>query len=168
MPEKTKTLKKEAKEKAAKVEKTEKAAEKKKSKKVYARKARPEKSPELRKAVKKISKKKRKNFHGRFGKNSIRRKSIPKWKKWHYPRGGDLEKTKQYICMPSSGFRSRKETRGRHPSGYYERIVRNVRELEMLAGEKDAVAARIARTTGGKKRTEIIKKANELGVMVLN
>ncbi|MEM0359804.1 MAG: eL32 family ribosomal protein [Candidatus Diapherotrites archaeon] len=126
------------------------------------------KSAILKKIAIKIAKKKRKKFRGRFGKNSIRRKSIKKWQKWRYPRGADLEKTKQYTCMPSSGWRSRKETRGLHPSGYKEKIVRNLKELEMIAGEKETVAARIAATTGGRKRTEIIKKANELGIKVLN
>lgn len=173
MPEtKIKAVKKAADLKKANVEKpekkAEKAVEKKKTKKIYARKAKTVKSAELKKSVKKIAKKRRKYFHGRFGKNSIRRKNIAKWQKWHYPRGGDLEKTKQYICMPSSGWRSMKATRGLHPSGYSERIVCNVRELEMLAKEKDTVAARISGTTGGKKRAEIIRKANELGIRILN
>jgi large subunit ribosomal protein L32e len=52
-----------------------------------------------------------------------------------------------------------------HPSGFREILVHNVKELEN-ADEKTAV--KIAHTVGKRKRQNILKKAEEKKVKVLN
>jgi large subunit ribosomal protein L32e len=66
----------------------------------------------------------------------------------------------------SIGYRSQKIVRGLHPSGFVERIVYNVKELEGLDPSKHAV--RIAHRVGKRKRVEILAKAKDLGLYVLN
>jgi ribosomal protein L32E len=64
------------------------------------------------------------------------------------------------------GYRSPKASRGLHPSGYRDNLIHNVTELAKLDPKGDA--ARIAHTVGKKKRIEIINKALQLGIKVLN
>ena len=63
------------------------------------------------------------------------------------------------------GYRSPKQVRELHPSGFQEIIVHNVKDLE---GVQSIQAIRIAHTVGRKKRIEIIEKAEELKIYVLN
>ncbi len=167
--EKAEKKPKEAKEKGGQAKKKEKPAVKKEKRMVKKRaeKKRPKKSEKARKKQGlEAGKRKKPQFRGRFGKNSIRRKNKEKWMKWRVPRGKDLDKTRQYGKTPDSGYRSRKDIRGLHPSGYSESLVRRPADLEGL--EKESQAARISSTVGKKKRNEIIKKANEQGIRVLN
>ena len=64
------------------------------------------------------------------------------------------------------GFRGPKDTRGLHPSGFKEIFVFNINDLENI--DPKTQAARIGGTVGMKKRTEIIKKAEELDIRILN
>ena len=126
------------------------------------------KTPEMKKAGKireKMRRKKHPVFRGRFGKKQFRRKSIKKWQKWRYPRGIDIFFRREDGSVPRIGYRVPKEFRDFHPSGMREAMVANVGQLES-AGKN--VAIRISGTVGKKKRKEIIKKANETGVKVLN
>ena len=83
------------------------------------------------------------------------------------PRGADFKLKKEDGKAPSTGYRTSKALRYLHPSGYREVLIHNAKELEMLAGRAN-VAARIASTVGRKKRGEIIKKADEIGIKILN
>ncbi len=73
---------------------------------------------------------------------------------------------KGFPPMVKVGYRGPKEVRGLHPTGFEEVIVHNVEELEKLNPKRQA--ARIASTVGRRKRVEIIKRAEELGIRVLN
>ncbi|RLG70362.1 MAG: hypothetical protein DRO07_00390 [Candidatus Iainarchaeum archaeon] len=165
---KGKTAKKRGEEK-----KQEQAVAKKSEKKVEkgtkeTAKEEKKKNKEIKKLQKKIKKKKKKPiFRGHFGKRSIRRKSRAKWDKWRVPRGADFKLKKEDGKAPSTGYRTSKALRYLHPSGYREVLIHNAKELEMLAGRAN-VAARIASTVGRKKRGEIIKKADEIGIKILN
>jgi large subunit ribosomal protein L32e len=64
------------------------------------------------------------------------------------------------------GYRGPKATRGLHPSGYTDNVIYNVNELARLDPKKDA--ARLAHTVGKRKRIEIIAKATERGIKILN
>jgi large subunit ribosomal protein L32e len=64
------------------------------------------------------------------------------------------------------GYRGPKAARGLHPSGYTDNVVHNVAELVALDPKKDA--ARLGHTVGKRKRLDIISKATELGIKVLN
>ena len=67
---------------------------------------------------------------------------------------------------PQPGYGQPRKVRGLHPSGLKDVLVHNVKELAGL--DKAVHAVRIARTVGKRKRAEIIKKAEELGLKVLN
>ncbi|HDO20152.1 MAG: 50S ribosomal protein L32e [archaeon GB-1867-097] len=88
---------------------------------------------------------------------------------WRRPKGLDDKhrlKLKGYPPQVEVGYRSPKKIRHHHPSGYLEKIVHNLKELEEVDAEKFAV--RIAHTVGRRKRIEIMKKAAELGIKILN
>jgi len=88
---------------------------------------------------------------------------------WKKPRGLHnkvREKRKGRLKMPDIGYKKSEEIRELHPSGLKEIIVRNVKDLENLDANKYAI--RIASTVGKKKREEIIKKAKELKIRILN
>ena len=88
---------------------------------------------------------------------------------WRKPKGKDNKMRKQKSGMPALvkiGYRGPKIARGLHPSGYTDNVVHNVTELISLDPKKDA--ARLGHTVGKRKRIEIIAKANELGIKVLN
>lgn len=68
--------------------------------------------------------------------------------------------------MPTVGYRSPKEMRYLHPSGFRELLVNNVNDLGKVNAEKEAV--KIASAVGERKRSEILKKAEEMKIKVLN
>ncbi len=89
--------------------------------------------------------------------------------KWRRPRGrhSKLRKhEKNRGFLPKPGYGSPALVRGLHPSGLKEVRVFNAKELENLDPKQHAV--RIASQVGRKKRMEIMKKAQELGLKVLN
>lgn len=88
---------------------------------------------------------------------------------WRKPKGIDNKMRKQKSGMPAIvkvGYGSPKAARGLHPSGYRDNLIHNTTELSKLDPKRDA--ARIAHTVGKKKRIEIINRAIELGIKVLN
>jgi large subunit ribosomal protein L32e len=88
---------------------------------------------------------------------------------WRKPKGKDNKMRKQKAGVPAIvkvGYRGPKSARGLHPSGYTDNVVHNVGELSRLDPKKDA--ARLGHTVGKRKRIEIIAKAGELGIKVLN
>ncbi len=88
---------------------------------------------------------------------------------WRKPKGkhSKLRKHKGYRPpVVDSGYRNPRLVRGLHPSGFREVLVHNPRELDKVNPEREAV--RIASKVGMKKRLAIEKKAEELGIRVLN
>jgi len=89
--------------------------------------------------------------------------------KWRKPRGGNSKMRlgmKGKPAIVSIGYRSPKSVRGVHPSGFVEVMVYSTRDLEGLDTNKQAV--RIGSSVGGRKREQIMVKAKELGIRVLN
>ncbi|MFA5313859.1 MAG: 50S ribosomal protein L32e [Methanomassiliicoccales archaeon] len=89
--------------------------------------------------------------------------------KWRKPRGIHSKMRRHYGYRPtivSIGFRGPTMVRGLHPSGFEEVMVFNPSQLEALDAKLQA--ARIGGTVGAKKRKDIISKADEIGVRVLN
>jgi len=89
--------------------------------------------------------------------------------KWRKPTGSQskLRKHKKgrgYI--PHPGYGSPKSVKGLHPSGFEEILVHNIKDLERIDSKKQA--CKIASKVGKKKRIEIMKKAEELKIKVLN
>jgi large subunit ribosomal protein L32e len=88
---------------------------------------------------------------------------------WKRPKGIDSKMRKHVKGWPKSpkiGYGGPKKARGLHPSGYKEVIVRNIDELNKI--DPQTTAIKIAQTVGMKKRREILIKAKDLGVHVLN
>jgi len=88
---------------------------------------------------------------------------------WRKPKGIDSKmrlRVKGWPKIVKVGYRGPAAVRGLHPSGYRDVLVYNVSDLERLNPETDA--ARIAHSVGAKKRMEILAKAKELGIKVLN
>jgi large subunit ribosomal protein L32e len=95
-----------------------------------------------------------------------KKKSVPE--SWRKPQGHHSRsrlKKKGAAPMPQAGFRTDKDHRGKHPSGYEEVLVHNTSDLEEL---EEGEAARIGSTVGGRKREQIIEKADEKDIKVLN
>jgi large subunit ribosomal protein L32e len=89
--------------------------------------------------------------------------------KWRKPRGIHSKMRRHYGYRPpivSIGYGSPKEVRGYHPSGFQEVMVHNPAQLEKI--NPKIQAARVGGTVGFKKRQAIEKRADELGIRVLN
>jgi len=104
-------------------------------------------------------------FRGRFGKRNIRRKSIAKWNVWRVPRGIDVKKSMADGYMPHIGFATPRKIRNVHPSGYREFRVKTLQELSTVP---KGHAVRVISGLGRKKKIELVDKAIEMGVKVLN
>lgn len=90
-------------------------------------------------------------------------------KGWRRPRGKDSLQRRgcqSRGARPTPGYGQPRKVRGLHPSGFREVLVFNPQQLEKIDASKQA--ARISASTGKKKRLQIVKKAQELGVRVLN
>ena len=87
---------------------------------------------------------------------------------WRKPKGIDNHmrlKKKGWPKSVSIGYRSPKKIRGLHPSGFDEILVHNVKDLDKIQPQQ---AIRISQTVGRRKRAEIVEKAQELTIHVLN
>ena len=87
--------------------------------------------------------------------------------RWRKPRGQNSKKRlhiRKAGKLPRVGYRQPKEIRGLHPSGKYVTVVYNVKELETVGNR----VVYLGRTVGKRKRMEMLQKAKELGVKVLN
>jgi large subunit ribosomal protein L32e len=90
-------------------------------------------------------------------------------KNWRRPDGITSKMRKNLKYRPSRvrvGFRGPEEVRGLHSSGFEEVFVYNVDDLKEVNPKTQA--ARIGGTVGTRKRLEIVKKAEELEIRVLN
>jgi large subunit ribosomal protein L32e len=88
---------------------------------------------------------------------------------WRKPKGVDNKVRKSVKGWPKLvkvGYRGPKSVRYLHPSGYREVLVHNLNELTGTVPGRDAV--RIGSTVGAKKRAALLRRANELGLVILN
>ena len=90
-------------------------------------------------------------------------------KSWRKPHGKHSKlrthkKAKGFLPRP--GYGSPRDVKGLHPSGFEEKITYNLKDLLSINPEKQA--CRIASSVGKKKRLDIMKKADELKIKVLN
>lgn len=89
--------------------------------------------------------------------------------KWRAPKGKQ-SKLRQHMkakgFMPHPGYGSPREVKGTHPCGLKEVLIFNPAQLENI--EKTKQCIRISARVGKKKRLEIVKKANDLKLKILN
>jgi len=87
---------------------------------------------------------------------------------WRKPRGDDSKikrKLAGHVAMPSPGYRSPSVVRGLHPSGYPSVVVHNLNELLKVA---PGYAVYLSSGLGRKKKEELIARAEELKLKLLN
>ena len=114
----------------------------------------------------KIVKKRRRPFRRHQHDRKIAVK--PSWRK---PKGIDSVVRRQFrgqIHMPRIGYGSDRRTKHMLPNGFYKFTVHNAGELDMLLMHNRRYAAQIAASVGAKKRLDIVKRAAELDIKVLN
>lgn len=70
--------------------------------------------------------------------------------------------------LVSIGYGSAKTTRHMLPNHFFKFIVNNVADLELLLMHNNKFAAQIAGSVSVKKRREIIERAAQLDIKVLN
>lgn len=88
---------------------------------------------------------------------------------WRQPRGIHSKARRHYKYRPnvvSIGYRGPNAARGLHPSGFEEKLVYRPEDLEGV--DPKTTAARVGGTVGGRKAEQIEKRADELGIRVLN
>ncbi|MEM0135132.1 MAG: 50S ribosomal protein L32e [Thermoplasmatales archaeon] len=88
---------------------------------------------------------------------------------WRKPRGkhSKLREKRGYRqAFVDSGYRGPRKVRGLHPSGFEERYVTNIKDLEGIDGTTQAV--RISSAVGRRKRIEIQEEAKQKRIRVLN
>jgi large subunit ribosomal protein L32e len=88
---------------------------------------------------------------------------------WRRPRGLDNKIRRKILgwpAGPSTGYKGPKVARYLHPSGYKEVIVYNVADLSNV--DVNTQAIRIAHRVGKRKRADIIAKATEMNLKILN
>lgn len=89
--------------------------------------------------------------------------------KWRKPRGKQGKMRLFAYYRPKSvsvGYGSPALARGLHPSGFAEKLIYNVKQLEGV--DPKTTAVRIAHSVGSRKRDEIVEEAEKLEIRVLN
>jgi len=100
------------------------------------------------------------NRFSRIGKN---RRKLQKWRR---PRGKSNKLRlgrAGYSASPKVGFRTSRDEAGRI-KGLMPKLVHNLAELSMLTKDEGAIIARV----GARKKLDIIKRADELKIKILN
>ena len=88
---------------------------------------------------------------------------------WRRPKGTHSKQRKKMKgkgIRPSPGYGSPKNIKGLHPSGFREVLVFNLNDLNGL--DTNVHVCRIGSSVGRKKRFEIMKKATESKLKILN
>lgn len=73
---------------------------------------------------------------------------------------------KGYRKTPSQGYRSPVKVRNLHPSGLKTILINNISQLSGI--DKEAEGVIVASTVGVKKKIDLLNKAKELGITILN
>ncbi|MEM7821208.1 MAG: 50S ribosomal protein L32e [Candidatus Aenigmatarchaeota archaeon] len=102
----------------------------------------------------------------RSGWKAYKRLRKAKWRKARGMHSKIRRREKGKPKMPNIGYGAPKRLKYLHPSGFREILVCNVKDLEKINPEKEAV--KISSTVGKKKREEILKRAEELNIKILN
>ncbi|KAK9837161.1 hypothetical protein WJX81_007293 [Elliptochloris bilobata] len=112
----------------------------------------------------------------KFGQKKFKRhqsdRKIAVKESWRRQRGIDSRVRRKFkgcgVIMPNIGYGSNKKTRHLLPSGFYKFVVHNLKELEVLMMHNRRFAAEIAHNVSSLKRKEIVQRAAELNINVIN
>lgn len=89
--------------------------------------------------------------------------------RWRKPRGAHSKLREHKTAkgfLPRPGYGSPRDVKYLHPSGFEEKLIYNSEGLTGIDAQKQA--CRIASSVGKKKRIDIMKKAEELKIRILN
>ncbi|MCG2825920.1 MAG: 50S ribosomal protein L32e [Thermoplasmatales archaeon] len=161
--------KKEAETKKVEKKKTEKEGTKEKKVEIVEKeikKIKPKLSKEMKEKLELREKmKKRKPEFLRYEWFRYKRLGM-KWRKGKGIQSKIKKHVKYRIASPRIGYSSPKEVKALHSSGFREVMVYNVNEIESV--NPNTEAARIGHSVGAKKRNEMEKKADTMGIRILN
>ncbi|KAH8739111.1 60S ribosomal protein L32 [Cryptosporidium ryanae] len=90
---------------------------------------------------------------------------------WRKPKGIDCRvrrKFKGNYLMPKIGYGSNSKTRKMLPNGLYKFTVSNPQEVHMLLMHNKTFCVEIASGVSSRKRREILERAEQLNLTVLN
>ncbi|OQR84155.1 60S ribosomal protein L32-1 [Achlya hypogyna] len=90
---------------------------------------------------------------------------------WRKPKGIDGRVRRRFkgaIRMPNVGYGSNSKTKHLLPNGFYKFTVKNVAELDMLLMHNRKYCAEIAHNVSGRKRKDILTRAEQLNIRVTN
>ena len=98
-----------------------------------------------------------------------RRKRLGRKLKWRKPKGIHSKIRHHFKGrrkMPSPGYKSPRKVKGFHSSGLKILIACSLYDLKKINKENEGII--VSKSLGAKKRIEILKKAKELDIKVLN
>merc|ERR1711937_144803 len=90
---------------------------------------------------------------------------------WRKPKGIDSRVRRRFkgtLRMVNIGYGNNKQTRHIMPNGFKKFPVSNLKDLEMLLMQNRVYAAEIAHNVSARKRKEIVERAAQMNVKVLN
>ena len=98
-----------------------------------------------------------------------RRKRLGRKLKWRKPKGIHSKIRHHFKGrrkMPSPGYKSPKKVRWLHTSGFKKIVIFSLQDILKINNENEGIV--ISKKIGMKKKFEILKKAKELDIKVLN
>lgn len=98
--------------------------------------------------------------HSRLGKN---RKKKQVWRRARGKHSKIRRKRFGYPVMPTVGYKSARKDSGK-VNGMYPVLVHNIRELSAVKKDQIVILAKV----GAKKKMDLIKKAEEMNLKILN
>lgn len=114
--------------------------------------------------IRKIQKRKKPEFN-RYCHHKFKRLN----KSWRRPRGLQSKQRRGVLgkgAIATVGYGSPSLVRCLHPSGFDECLIYTIDEILLISPEYEAI--RIGSSVGTKKKLEIMKKAKELNIKILN
>ena len=125
-------------------------------------------TPVSKKAIVKKHKKKFTRFQAHMYKRIGGTKKLAAWR---VPRGIDCSARRGFrgeIRKPKIGFGSNKKTAHMVPNGFFKFLITCPKDIEMLLMHNGKYAAELAGNLSAKTRREVLKRADQMNVCVLN